>query len=405
VLISICGCSPGRPISGQPGITVTFTFINGTPTAAATQITSGSFTPATITSGKLTLTVGNDTTKFAVAYACPPVSNLGTTVNNEFVVEATAKDGTAFTVSCLGQPATGSATGSADATAIPGATDVKILGIQGIGGNVGSASGSFNLNLPTGSNDVAAVAVDASGNVLAVKILRAQTVPGAINSGAQMVFAPGDQVSTQSLVVNNVPAGDVSPPAASVEYITAKGTVILLSNNSATSYPGVPAGATQAGDFYLYESNTNDVATHKSSIGVTQTTTSGGGFQTLVLPTPWSFSGPAAAVFPTFTFNYTDFNALAAVAQQAKIQWIPAANTVNSITVTATASFQNGANTITIPNLTSLSGFIPAAPTSTTITWVADIFGGTGQQFAFFPTPPPNSTVSFVQNQGTFTQP
>src|SRR5215475_5707554 len=117
VLVSICGCSPGRPISGQPGITVTFTFVNGTPTTAATQIAPGSFTPATITSGKLTLSVGNDTTKFAVAYVCPPVSNLGITTNSEFVVEATAKDGTAFTVSCFGQPATGGATGSVNATA------------------------------------------------------------------------------------------------------------------------------------------------------------------------------------------------------------------------------------------------------------------------------------------------
>jgi hypothetical protein len=403
--MSICGCSSGQPIVGQPGITVTFTFVNGTPTAAATQIASGSFTAATITSGKLTLTVGNDTIKFAVAYVCPPVSHLGTTTNSEFVVEATAKDGTAFTVSCFGQPATGSATGSVNATAITGATDVKILGIQGIGSNVGSASGSFNVSLPTGANDVAAVAVDASGNVLAVKILRSQTIPGAINGGSQIVFTPSDQVSTQSLVVNNVPAGDVSPPVTSVGYITANGTLILLTNNAVTSYPAVPAGATQAGDFYLYLSDTNDTATHTSTIGVTQTTTTGGGFQTLVLPNPWSFSGPAAATFPTFTFNYTDFNALAAVAQQGQLTWTPAASTVNSITVTATANFQSGANTITIPNLTSLSGFIAAAPTSTHINWVADIFGGTGQQFAFFPTPPPNSTVSFVQNRGSFTQP
>ncbi|HLW52990.1 MAG TPA: hypothetical protein VKW06_09105 [Candidatus Angelobacter sp.] len=408
-IILSTGCAPGHSPGGPPnGTTVTFTFVGGTPTAAATQISGGAFTTATITSGKLTVSLPSATAKYAVAYVCPAMTVGSNNVINESVIEATPADGTAFTISCLGTPATGTATGSANALAIPGATDILIRSSQNLGGNVGSTSGSFSVSLPTGTNnvDVAAIAVDASGNVLAVKIVRAQTVPGAINGGNQIVFAASDEVSTQSINVNNVPAGDTNPPSVFVNYFTANGAVIVLNNNtSATSYPAVASTETQAGDFYLYQTDTSDTATHKSAIGVTQTTTTGGSFTNLALPTPWSFSGPTAAAFPTFTFTYTGFNGLAAISQEAELQWAPTGTTVNTITVTATSSFQNGATTITIPNLTALAGFLASATSGTTVTWVADIFGGTTQDFIFLSNTPSNATISVVQNQGTYLEP
>jgi hypothetical protein len=170
-------------------------------------------------------------------------------------------------------------------------------------------------------------------------------------------------------------------------------------------YHALPTAATVSTDFYLYESNTSDTATHNQSVGITTTTTTGGSAFSVALPAPWTFAGPAPAKFPTFTFIYPGFVGLPAVAEQGSIQWATGATTSNQITVLATANFQNISTTITIPDLTSLAGFLTPAATGTTINWVADIFGGTNQEFTFVPNPPPNSSVQFVQNRGTFMQP
>lgn len=402
-IILLSGCGSGNSVSGTgtPSTTVTFTFIGGTPTEAAVQTSGGAFSTASINGGQLIVTLPNSTTPYAIAYVCPPLGNL----TREFVIEATPQDGTAFTVSCFSASATGSATGSVDATAIPGTTKVAIVGNQGLGGTISSASGSFNVNMPNGTNDVAAVAEDSSGNVLAVKIIRNQTVPGTINGGNQIVLATTDEVSTQSLMINNVPAGYVTPPQVVVFFNTANGTHIILDESSATNYPALPAAATQAGDFYSYQSQTSDTATGASTIAVVLDTSTGGGSQRLTLPVPLSISGPAAAVFPTFTLNYTGFNGLAAVAQSGLISWTPTATTRNVIQVYATAAFQGGANTITIPNLTSLPGFMASAPSGTTIGWTAAVFGGTTQRFAFIAALPANGSISSVFNGGAYTQP
>jgi hypothetical protein len=402
----ISGCSAGHVAGGGAGGTiVTVTFVGGTPSAVATQIGTGAFTTATLQSGTLTVNVPGQgvNAKYGIAYVCPPVTGFGNTVTSEFVIEATVSDGTSFTVSCFGPPATASATGSANATAIPGAANILVRGNQNSGGSVGSNNGSFNVNLVTGTNDVAFIAIDnaVQPNVLAVKFVRNQTVPGAVNGGSPVVFVSSDVTTPQSLVVNNVPSGFVVPPAVAVDFMTANGTSVLLDNNSATSYPAVPTASVQSGDFYVYSSNTTDTAT-KSSVGVTQSTTTGGTSTSLTLPAPWSFSGPTPATLPTFTFTYTGFNGLQAVAQKADIEWPTSSSTSNSIAVTATATFQNGATTITIPSLT-VAGFLAPAPSGTTINWVADVFGGSVQSFlASFPA---NANLSFVQNEGSFIQP
>jgi hypothetical protein len=397
----VAGCATGHPMSG--GSAVTVTFVGGTPLAVATQVGTGAFTTTTPGS-HITITVpAGANVKYAIAYVCPPVPGFGNTVSSEFVIEATTQDSTAFTTSCLGSPSTATATGSASSS-IAGTTDIRIRGNQGLGASVGSPSGSFSASMPVGTNDVAAIAVDGSGNVLGVKMVRSQTVPGVINGGTGIILVPpGDSTTPQTLSVTNVPAGFVTPPAVAVEYFTGNGTSILLDNNSATSYPAVPTAATQAGDFYLYESNSTDIATHNSAVGITKTTTTGGGTATIPLPAPWSFAGPTAAAFPTF--NYSGFSGLAAISDQAEIEWAPTATTLNTIQITATSSFLNGTNTLAIPDLTALSGFIATAPHGQNIFWVADINGGTAHVFTFFPNPPANATISFVQNRGTFTEP
>jgi hypothetical protein len=261
--------------------------------------------------------------------------------------------------------------------------------------------------MPVGTIDVAAIAGDSSHNILGVKIVRSQTVPGTVNGGAAISLGPADQTLPQSLTVTNIPAGFGATPEASVSYHTANGTSFELANGNVSStnpqpYQAVPAAARQSGDFYAYESNDGN---GNSSVGLTTTTSSGGGAFTLSLPAPWAFSGPTPAKLPTFTFVYSGFSSQAAVSDQALIQWQTGATTSNVIQVTATANFQGGSTTITIPDLSAVSSFFGPAASGTTIFWAADIIGGTAQNFMFFPSPPANATRMFVQNTGSFVQP
>jgi hypothetical protein len=75
ILIAGCGGSSNvvSSSSGTP-TTVTVTFSGATPTAVATQIGNSAYTAATLTSGQLSLQIPDETTNFAVAFACPPVT-------------------------------------------------------------------------------------------------------------------------------------------------------------------------------------------------------------------------------------------------------------------------------------------------------------------------------------------
>jgi hypothetical protein len=406
----LAGCGGGSTNTGgttqTPNpTTVNYTFTGGTPTAVAAQMGTGTFTTTTLQAGKLSVSVPSGTTNYAVAYVCPPAADFGNTVTAENVIEASTQDGASFTVSCYASAGTtGSATGSVNASAIPGATNVLIRGNQGYGTSVGASTGSFNASLLTGSNDVALLAVNSSGAVLAVKILRSQTVPGAVNGGSSIVFATTDETTTQSLTVNGVPAGDVTPPAEAVEYITAGGTSFDLSNNATTQYPGMPSASVASGDFYSFEANTNDTATHTAAVGITQDSTSGGS-ATLDLPAAWTYAGPTAAILPTFNFSYSGFSGMAATAQEGEIEWEPTATTLDTITVIATSNYQGSATSVTIPNLSALTGFLGSATAGATVYWNADILGGSAQEFAFYPSMPSSGSISFVQKSGTFIQP
>ena len=140
-------------------------------------------------------------------------------------------------------------------------------------------------------------------------------------------------------------------------------------------------------------------------MGTTLTTTNGGGPVTMTFPASWSFAGPTPAVFPTFTFDYSGFSGQPAVSQQAILIWPTGPASRNILSVIATANFQNGATTLAIPNLTSLSGFFTPAPSGTNVSWIADIFGGTAPEFIFSVNPPANGSISFVENRGSYIQP
>lgn len=399
-----CGGSSGTSFTtgGNPE-TVAFTFTGGTPTAAAVQIGTGTFSVAPLQGSALNVSVPSGTTDYSIAYVCP-VSNGFT---SEFVIQASTKDGSAFTLSCYGQNM-GSATGSADATAIAGAANIMIYGGNVNSGSVGSTNGTFNFSLPAGSVDIAAVAVDGATppNVLAVKILRSQTIPGALNGGAPIVFQASDATTLQPIAVSNVPSGFFNPPFMTVYYFTANGTIFLLNNNnSPTQSPILPATAVASGDYYEFISDTVDTATQNSMTSIGQNIAAGSLPATvdLSLPGPWSYSGPSAAQLPSFSFNYPAFSGAATTAFEASIGWQPTATTFTGISVTSTANFQNGSTTVTIPDLTSVAGFAPAAASGTPVSWQGVVAGGATLPFAS--NTPTAGTFESVQNKGTYTEP
>lgn len=401
----VLGCG-GSPTATPQGTVVTATFAGQfKPQVVAAKTGDGAFVPASLQGDTLRLALPTGTTKYGIAYVCAQL-------NDEFVFEATTQDATALNVSCPGPSATalGLATGSVDASTIPAVTDVRIIG-GGFGGSLGAVAGPFSFAMPNGLNDVAFIATDSIGNAVGVKIARAQSIPGAVNGGSTILFGPGDATTTQPVTVNNVPAGFLASKGAFAQYHTANGTAfpLLLGlgiiGQVPNTYPAVPAAARQSGDFYLYQASTlSNPPGLNQQIGTTLTTTNGGGPLTMTLPAPWSFAGPTAAAFPTFTFDYSGFAGQPAISQQVLLIWPTGPTSRNIISVMATANFQNG-TALAIPDLTALTGFFTSAPSGTQVSWIADMFGGTAQEFIFSVNPPANGSISFVENRGSYIQP
>jgi len=399
--LASCGGSGGSGGGGgglsPSGTQIAVTFSGATPLAVANQIGSGSWTTASLQSGEVDFLVPEGTATYSLAYVCPTAQGMGP-INNEVVIQATTQDATSYTLTCPSNPAsTGTASGTVDASAIPGAASVQVFGDLGYGTSVTGISGAFSATMPSGTNDIAAVAYDSSNNLLAVKILPAQTVP---LSGASIVFAAADEVSTEPITITGIPAGFNTTPAVSASYVTVNGTSFSVSNSAGTQYAVVAASDAQSGDYYSYSANDADVPTNQS-IYVLQTTSTAAAVA-LALPAPMIYAAPTPAAFPSFNVAYSGFSGSASVADSAEIEWFNPSNTLNTLTVFATSAFQNGATTISIPDLTSVTGFLPTAASGSTVYWRASVVGGSYQSFLSTPS---NASLASVITSNTFTEP
>jgi hypothetical protein len=411
-----CGGSSNSSSTGGGGTggggtptTVTYTFTGAMPTAVATQIGAGAYTQASLESGKLSISVPSGTTKYSAAWVCPADTSSNPPQNDERVVQASVQDGTSFSWYCFdANVSKGTATVQVNASAISGGASVGVYGNVGVNGaGIGLPWSSSTLNLSgemfAGTYDVFATVYDAKGNLLAVKILRDQTIPGALNGGNPVVFAASDEVTSQPLTVNNIPAG-FSPSMALVNYETATYGNSLDLNfglNGLTQYTAFPSAAMQSGDYYVflvgaYGSTTPNLG---ESVGAEMTSTSSGP-QTIALPAPWSYAGPTPAALPTFNFSYTGFSGMADVQQVAGVQWQQGTTSTQHIQMSATASYQNGATSMTIPDLSGLTGFFAPAPAGTSVFWFASV--DQGWAVLSYST---NGTLYTVANSGTYTEP
>ena len=412
---------------------VTLGFFGTPPDALGVQMGTGPFTsvaPPSSPTGVTSFSVPNGISKYVIAYLCRTAGSLQSPpLSNEFMIEATLQDATSLKVDCSGNvtflsgaaPTLGSVSGNMDATAFPNSKFVHISGKQGFSGSA-DLLGPFTASLPAGTNDIAFVLLDNGGNLavlgkaLGIKIFRDQTVPGTVNGGNTITFGSNDFPPNQQLNVN-APAGFVvDGQLTEVTYTTAGGTVFPLENGSAI-YQSVPQALVQTGDFYSYGSEAA-TAGGASAVGIYQATSNGGGLFTLNLPDPWSPSNPPANGSPViFTFDYPGFPGIPTFAQRAELNWqTQCCISANSIMVTATANFQNGANTISIPD-PSLAGqgFFTCCPSSMNIGWSASILGATAP-LSFLESNfkaisirggvlPAGASAAFVHTSGGFTTP
>jgi hypothetical protein len=398
-----CGASSNNGSSGGSSPTiVTYTFTGPAPAAVATQIGSGRYTRATLTSGKLAISVPRGETKYSIAYLCPP-AEINPSVRLQYINQASTLDGTSFSGTCPPKPSLGGlATVQVNATAIPGAEGINIA-------NLGSSPGNtlnFSADLAVGTYDVPVVVTGDGGPYVAIaaKILRDQRIPGALNGGAPVVFETIDETVPQTITYTNVPNG-YSVVGRDAVYHTAGGASVQLDQNEAplTQYRAMPSDAYQSGDYY----NLTAEAYDRTSGGGdwVEKYTSSPGPQSFTFPAPWSYAGPTPAALPTFNFAYTGFSGMATISQEANIDWSQGqlnqgTLTFDGITMTATANYQNGSTAMSMPDLSNLTGFLAPAPSGTTVNWYARVYQGDP-----FLTSPPSGTIQWVDNSGSYTEP
>ncbi len=408
VAVAVAGAEASNPTT----VAVTFGGPN-VPVLVAAKIGTGAFSAQTLSGSTLTLSIPSGTSNYAVAYLCPAEpAGLPPTRQYEYVWEASIADGTSPSFACevndvlLSQ--TGSLTGSADASALPG--PVEELQFYSQSGNSvfeeaqgGPLTGNFNQLLAANGNDRILILAIGNQGLVGAKNFTNQMVPGALNGGNPVVFSAADETSNQAITYNGVPSGFSSPATyAAFQMAGAAGaTLVPLNMSASTQYPALPASATESGDVYFFSAEAVGSAPEDVFAGATNS----GGPVSFTFLAPWSYAGPTAAALPSFTTNYPGFSGQTNVIQEASIQWKTGSGgsaVTDNLEVEATANYQSGSTTLAVPDLSGVTGFLGNAPSSTQVDWTAEIWQ---QSFSLTSATPLNATWSGVENYGFYTVP
>jgi hypothetical protein len=397
-------------------VTVSFA---GTPTALATQVGSGSFTTATLTSGTLTLNIPSGTTNFAVAYVCSTPSSTMQTV-----LEASTLDGTSYSASYCPSNATvptATLTGSGDASAI---AVTNFLGVTTDNGSSLSQSvllmgnsEAFSVVLPSGTDRVAVAAYNVGASIalgvpsqdvsldtlLAVRNFDGVAVPGAVNGGNTVTLGPADAVTLQPITYKNVPSGFLALTTGAIYEWSDGGQLLLSSGSAATQYPAIPEAATESGDYYSFESITEESNGSNGEEGVSvSTNTTANGPVTLTFPAPWTYAGPTPSTQPVFNMANSGITGKTGVMDFFTLAWNFSAAGQTTSEVFATANYLNGSTSLSFPTLTGLTGFLSGPPSGSSVVWFADVEQSTAASLQPLGQ---NGTLVDVENGGSFKVP
>jgi hypothetical protein len=308
-----------------------------------------------------------------------------------------------------------------DASGIAGATSVNIAAANGdfsvLSPSLGIAD-SFSLGAPAGSDRVEVLAFNqASQNglplgeqtLVAARNFTNQSVPGVLNGGSAVQLGTQDQVTLQPITYNNVPSGFTAPTTL-VAFEMGAGGAFTVTSGASDMYPSLPAPAVLSGDHYIYFSDSYALSlggVGLSGQGVSvESSAPAAGPVAITFPTPWTYAGPKPAALPAFDFNYAGFSGKTGVMQAAGLEW--SASSSGTLAeydsmIFATANFQNGSTSVVFPNLSNLTGFLPAPVSGTRLVWSAQIMQTNGVAFQGSPSSNPSSAT--VINGGAFTVP
>jgi hypothetical protein len=391
---------------------VSFNFTGGAPIAVATQIGSGNFTTATISSSSVSISVPNGTKSFAIAWVCPIAQEPSAPVFQQFVLEATLTDGTSLNPSCIlqaeqGQTATVTLSVNASLFGSP-AYDDPALAIWAQNGpevtvgypTAGLVANEFSLSAPMGTDrvDLLVEAAEISpldpygfySYLVAAKSFSGQSAPGSLDGGSTIVFGTSDATISEPITVNNIPQGYFAPSTSASVVPVGEQFGYTLNQVTGNEYQGLPASMSQPGDRYslsTFSDNSVDIGPDLYAgcfVGEEQQFT-GEGPTMVTFPPTWSFSAPNAAPLPTFDISYSGFSGQSGVGYLGSIDWSPPGDALDSYLyqVTATSSFLNGATSLQLPDLSNISGFAPDPVASDTIQWTIEALqSDAGLQFS-----------------------
>jgi len=359
------------------------------------------------------------TTKFAVAFVCPTTTFIIGLAQNQLstqtVEEATLSEGTSYSFSCApadSKGTTGSLSFTVDASAIAGATGVSVQAENAqhfSQGPFNLVTSNATLAAPVGTDRVDILAWNLGPNasnqyVLTTNAARSytgQAVPGNLNGGDAVVLGAEDLVTSQSITYTHAPT-QFGAPTALVDYVPAGSTYALLLAIGATStYPVLPAGVAQGGGSYEIQAEAFSLSSPFAAVSVAQRFSTAGPVS-IDFPTPWFYAGPAPAAFPAMTFDYTGFSGRSGVTQLSQMTWLTGSNAQSVYVTRSSAAYQGGSSTMTMPDLSHLSGFLPPPPSGTQATWSAAVLQSDSGSFQ---PASGNSTQSTVLADGTFTVP
>ena len=304
----------------------------------------------------------------------------------------------------------GTLSGTVDASAIPDANVVWLFdGTTGQGQGIGGTVADLSFQAPLGNADIVAMASQntlsngtLSQTILAVKDLGEQTVPIVLNGGNPIMLGEADYLTTQQpITYQNLPSG--YEPDASVTFLTDGGGVIPLLpvlNTASSSYPAVPAAMLHGNARYEFSALAGDIPTNLVEFDMLSNSE---GPVTIAFPSVWNYSGPSAAALPVFDFSsYAGFTRTSGVAYEGRASWQDPTNTLNSYQVAASATYLDGSETLSTPDLSGLSGFLTAPPSGSTVSWNASISKNSAGAFGSMPL---NSSTQTVSSGGNFVVP
>jgi len=393
---------------GTTGTTVTASFAGATmPSAVAYQAgTTAPFQELAGSGSSVSFTLPAGTTAYGFAYICPRFLAVNS-YSNESIIQATTTDVTSLSLAC--PSLSGNISATFDVSAIPGATQTllcesywasQMFGTSGVQGVVG---------VPTGTFDVALVAIGANG-ALAIQIQRGVNVTGSTSIAFPPMTA-ADELGSAPVSIANVPSG-ASSSGFETTYNTAGGLSAILpapfNGVPQSTYPTVPSSQSQSGDFYLIEAGANLTAPPESLSALVSSNTASA--VTATLPSPSSsLTAPIAAAFPTFNVIVGGFTVAGTVVDSSWTQFQTNSTVYNTYTY-VTETWLGTNTTFTVPDLSTVTGFAPAPPSGGLEFWSLYSTAGTplqlnpGQQSGFEVLGSPIS-VQYVVTSGAFTVP